>query len=201
WPRPVVRVRFAQLAGCLSQESGVQVRRAVVTHEARTKALAGNRVDFFLSNPSHFLLIRSARCLTGVLATVLSAPEGQSTGSIGGVILARQERDDINMLSDLPDKSIATPGVHYLGGFQSQALELLDAGVDIQRTNRIVRLGNHDRVVRAVLAGDADVGFVRTGIYEELLQENPLLGEALKVINLQELRGYPFVLSTRLYPE
>lgn len=200
-PEPVIRERYAPLAEYLSQESGVQVRLEVLTQEELTKALAANRVDFFLTNPSHFLLIRSERSLTGVLATVLRAREGQSTGSIGGVILARQERDDINMLSDLPDKSIATPGVHYLGGFQSQALELLDAGVDIQRTNRIVRVGNHDRVVRAVLAGDADVGFVRTGIYEELLQENPRLGEALKVINLQELRGYPFVLSTRLYPE
>lgn len=200
-PEPVIRERYAPLADYLSQESGVQVRLEVLTQEELTRSLAANRVDFFLTNPSHFLLIRSERSLTGVLATVIRSWNGQSTGSIGGVILARQERDDINTLKDLRNKSIATPGVHYLGGYQTQALELLDAGLDIQRGNRIVRLGNHDRVVKAVLAGDADVGFVRTGIYEDLFRESPGLAGELKVINRQELRGYPFVLSTRLYPE
>lgn len=53
-----------------------------------------------------------------------------------------------------------------------------------------------------MLSGDTDVGFIRTGIYEELLSENPNLADELKIINPQQLRGgYPFVLSTRLYPE
>ncbi|MFO8140748.1 MAG: diguanylate cyclase, partial [Marinobacter sp.] len=85
--------------------------------------------------------------------------------------------------------------------YQSSALELMDAGVDILRHNRMVHLGNHDRVIRAVLAGDADVGFVRTGVFEELARDNPALMTELKIINRQQLSGFPFVLSTRLYPE
>ncbi len=77
----------------------------------------------------------------------------------------------------------------------------MDAGVDVLRHNRVVHLSSHDRVIRAVQTGDTDIGFIRTGVLEELLLESPDLMAGLKVINQQQLSGYPFVVSTRLYPE
>lgn len=200
-PEAVTRERYSLLADYLSRQTGLEVRLQVFNQDDLNRALAANRVDFFLTNPSHFLVIRSERSLTGVLATLQREWAGQSTGSIGGLILTRAERADINELSDLKGKSIATPGLHYLGGFQTSALELRDAGVDIQRNNRMVHLGNHDRVIRAVITGDTDVGFIRTGIYEELVRDNPRLADELKIINPQTLAGFPFAVSTRLYPE
>nr|BBJ05850.1 hypothetical protein YBY_36990 [Marinobacter nauticus] len=200
-PEPVIQERYSLLAEYLSQETGLEVRLRVFNQDDMNRALASNRVDFFLTNPSHFLMIRSERSLTGVLATLQREWQGRSTGSIGGLILTRAERSDIDRLADLRGKSIATPGIHYLGGFQAAALELRDAGVDILRHNRMVHLGNHDRVIRAVLTGDTDVGFVRTGIYEELIRENPALANKLKMIHVQTLTGFPFSVSTRLYPE
>ncbi|GGC64859.1 hypothetical protein GCM10011362_11440 [Marinobacter halophilus] len=200
-PEPVIQERYAQLADYLSRESGLTVRLQVLNQDAMNRALSANQIDFFLTNPSHFLVIRSDRSLTGVLATVQREWQGQSTGSIGGVILVRAARDDIDGLSDIRGKSIATPGMFFLGGYQSPALELKDAGVDILRYNRMVHLGNHDRVIRAVQAGDVDVGFVRTGVFEELVLDNPALMTELKIINRQRLSGFPFVVSTRLYPE
>lgn len=200
-PEAVTRERYSLLADYLSRQTGLEVRLQVFNQDDLNRALAANRVDFFLTNPSHFLVIRSERSLTGVLATLQREWAGQSTGSIGGLILTRAERADINELSDLKGKSIATPGLHYLGGFQASALELRDAGVDIQRNNRMVHLGNHDRVIRAVITGDTDVGFIRTGIYEELVRDNPRLADELKIINPQTLAGFPFAVSTRLYPE
>lgn len=200
-PEPVIQERYSLLAEYLSQETGLEVRLRVFNQDDMNRALASNRVDFFLTNPSHFLVIRSERSLTGVLATLQREWQGRSTGSIGGLILTRAERSDIDRLADLRGKSIATPGIHYLGGFQAAALELRDAGVDILRHNRMVHLGNHDRVIRAVLTGDTDVGFVRTGVYEELTRENPALADELKMIHVQSLAGFPFAVSTRLYPE
>lgn len=200
-PEPIIQERYAQLADYLSSESGLTVGLQVLNQDDMNRALAANQIDFFLTNPSHFLVIRSDRSLTGVLATVQRKWQGQSTGSIGGVILARAARDDIDELTDIRGKSIATPGMYFLGGYQAPALELMDAGVDILRNNRMVHLGNHDRVVRAVLAGDADVGFVRTGVFEELVLDNPALMTELKIINRQQLSGFPFLVSTRLYPE
>ncbi|MBE0487392.1 diguanylate cyclase, partial [Marinobacter sp.] len=200
-PDPVIQERYTLLADYLSRETGLQVQLQALNQEDLNRALASNRVDFFLTNPSHFLLIRSERSLTGVLATLHREWDGQVTGSIGGLILTRANRNDINVLTDLKGKSIATPGVHFMGGFQAPALELREAGVDIQRNNRMVHLGNHDRVIRAILIGDTDVGFIRSGVYEELVRENPRLADELKIINPQQLAGFPFAVSTRLYPE
>ncbi|ERS82495.1 diguanylate cyclase [Marinobacter sp. EVN1] len=200
-PDNVINERYQPLADYLTLETGLPVNLRVFNQDDMNRALAANQIDFFLTNPSHFLVIRSERSLTGALATLGRNWQGETTGSIGGVIIARAEREDINRLQDLEKKSIATPGLTYLGGYQAQALELVNAGVDVRRHNRMVFLGNHDRVIRSVLSGDTDVGFIRTGIYEELLSENPNLAGELKIINPQQLRGYPFVLSTRLYPE
>ncbi|HAZ88066.1 MAG TPA: diguanylate cyclase, partial [Marinobacter adhaerens] len=165
------------------------------------RAIAANRLDFFLTNPSHFLLIRSERSLTGVLATLVRRSGQSATGSLGGVIFTRAERDDIEQLADIRDKTIASPGVHFLGGYQTQVLELMDAGIDIRRVNLIRFMGTHDRVVRSVLSGYADVGFIRTSILEQMAQEDPDLFTKVKVLNRQRLAGFPYVVSTRLYPE
>ena len=200
-PDSVLQERYQPLTDYLSRETGISVRLEVLNQENMSRAIAANRLDFFLTNPSHFLLIRSERSLTGVLATLVRRSGQSATGSLGGVIFTRAERDDIEQLADIRDKTIASPGVHFLGGYQTQVLELMDAGIDIRRVNLIRFMGTHDRVVRSVLSGDADVGFIRTSILEQMAQEDPDLFTRVKVLNRQRLAGFPYVVSTRLYPE
>ncbi|TYC57056.1 PhnD/SsuA/transferrin family substrate-binding protein [Marinobacter sp. BW6] len=200
-PDHVLQERYQPLTDYLSRETGITIRLEVLNQENMSRAIAANRLDIFLTNPSHFLLIRSERSLTGVLATLVRRSGESSTASLGGVVFTRAGRDDIEHLADLHDKTIASPGVHFLGGYQTQVLELLDAGIDIRRVNLIRFLGTHDRVVRSVLSGDADVGFIRTSILEQLAQADPDLFTRVKVLNRQRLSGFPYVVSTRLYPE
>jgi len=200
-PDNIIRERFEPLARYLSREVGAEVRLVVLSQDNMNRAVAANELDFFLTNPSHLLLIRSERSLTGVLATLVRRSGDQSTSSLGGVIFTGSQRQDINSLEDLRSKSIASPGMHFLGGYQTQVLELQDAGIDIRKVNLIRFLGTHDRVVRAVLSGDADVGFVRTSILEQMAKANPDLFAQIKILNRQELAGFPYVVSTRLYPE
>ncbi len=200
-PDDLLRERYQPLTDYLSRETGIQIELEILNQENMSRAIAANRLDFFLTNPSHFLLIRSERSLTGVLATLVRRSGQSATGSLGGVIFTRAERDDIKQLADIRDKTIASPGVHFLGGYQTQVLELMDAGIDIRRVNLIRFMGTHDRVVRSVLSGDADVGFIRTSILEQLAQEDPDLLTRVKVLNRQRLAGFPYVVSTRLYPE
>ncbi|WP_417567124.1 diguanylate cyclase domain-containing protein [Marinobacter sp.] len=200
-PDNIVRERFEPLARYLSREVGAEVRLVVLSQDNMNRAVAANDLDFFLTNPSHFLLIRSERSLTGVLATLVRRSGDHSTSSLGGVIFTGAQRQDINSLEDLRSKSIASPGMHFLGGYQTQVLELQDAGIDIRKVNLVRFLGTHDRVVRAVLSGDADVGFVRTSILEQMAKANPDLFSQIKILNGQELAGFPYVVSTRLYPE
>ncbi|MFY3774577.1 diguanylate cyclase domain-containing protein [Marinobacter salsuginis] len=200
-PDHVLQQRYQPLTEYLSRETGIRIELEILNQENMSRAIAANRLDFFLTNPSHFLLIRSERSLTGVLATLVRRSGESSTASLGGVIFTKAGRDDIKDLADLHDKTIASPGVHFLGGYQTQLLELLDAGIDIRRVNLIRFLGTHDRVVRSVLSGDADVGFVRTSILEQMAQTDPHLFTRVKVLNRQRLAGFPYVVSTRLYPE
>ena len=200
-PDSVLQDRYQPLTDYLSRETGIQIELEILNQENMSRAIAANRLDFFLTNPSHFLLIRSERSLTGVLATLVRRSGESSTTSLGGVIFAKAERDDIQDLADIRNKTIASPGVHFLGGYQTQVLELLDAGIDIRRVNLIRFLGTHDRVVRSVLSGDADVGFIRTSILEQMAQADPDLFTRVKVLNRQRLSGFPYVVSTRLYPE
>ncbi|SFR47597.1 PAS domain S-box-containing protein/diguanylate cyclase (GGDEF) domain-containing protein [Marinobacter gudaonensis] len=200
-PDTILQERYAPLADYLSEQVGVEFRLEVLNQDAMNRAVAANQVDLFLTNPSHFLQIRSERSLSGVLATLIRRSDNVSTTSLGGVIITRADRSDIESLEDLPGKIIASPGIHFLGGYQAQVLELKDAGIDIRRQNLVRYLDTHDRVVRSVLSGDSDVGFIRTAILEQMEHEIPDLFDQIKVLNRQELSEFPFVVSTRLYPE
>lgn len=200
-PADIMIQRYQPLTDYLSDQTGLEVRLSVYDQEGMGKAITGNQVDFFLTNPSHFMIVRSEKSLSGVLATLIRQHGGVSTMSLGGVILVPARRQDINSLADVRHRVVLTPGSHFLGGYQAQALELLEAGVDLNRHSTVVPVGGHDRVIDGLLAGDGDVGFVRTGILEELSASRPGIAEQFRVINRQQLRGYPFIASTRLYPE
>nr|WP_251068112.1 diguanylate cyclase [Marinobacter sp. C7] len=200
-PAPIMYERYQPLADYLTGRIGIPVKLQVLDQEQMRKALASNQLDFFLTNPSQFLVIRSERSLTGVLATLVRRYGEAETASLGGVIFTSADRDEIASLADVHGKTVASPGRHFLGGFQAQALELKEAGVDVFRDNRIKLVRSHDRVIRSVLAGAAEVGFVRTGILEELAEGDGSLLSRIKILNRQNLIGFPYVVSTRLYPE
>ncbi|MEN9629298.1 MAG: hypothetical protein RJA10_2525, partial [Pseudomonadota bacterium] len=65
----------------------------------------------------------------------------------------------------------------------------------------LLHTGSLQAVVDAVRKGQAEIGFVRTGLLEELAAQGALAAGELRVLNPQRLADYPFQLSTRLYPE
>jgi len=201
-PKPVMEERYRPLTDYLTARlDGVKVSLHILELEEMEEALAQQRLDLIMTNPSHYMIIRSNNHLTGALATLTSYENNLATASLGGVIITRAERSDINTLADLKGLRIAAPGTKYLGGFQTQALELMDAGVALPVDEQLVITGRHDNVVDAVLAGEVDAGFIRTGILERLAEEKGLDRQRLKVINPQPLTGFPYAVSTRLYPE
>lgn len=201
-PKPIMVERYQPLADYLSaQLPNATVELRVLEQDELEQSMAQHQLDLVLTNPSHYLIVRSRDSLGGVLATVISREDGAPIESLGGVIIARAERTDLNTLTDLHGQRVGIPGLHYLGGYQTQALELLDAGLDPERAIERVVLGRHDSVVTAVLGGEVDVGFVRTGILESLAAAGQIDPSGLKVINPQALAGFPYAISTRLYPE
>lgn len=200
-PKVVLEVRYQPLADYLSRElGGVEVRLRVLDQDEIEQALARNELDLVFTNPSHYVLIRSQFNLTGALATLVSQDLGVPSSRLGGLIITRDD-NGVERIEQLRGRRIAVPGMKYLGGYQTQAYELLQAGLIVPGDADFVVVGSHDAVVNAVLAGEADAGFIRSGLIEQLRAEGTVDTGRLRIVNAQEHPGFPSVVSTRLYPE
>ncbi len=155
-PKPVIEARYKPLADYLSSQlKGTQVKLEVMEREEMEEAVAMNRLDLVLTNPSHYLILRSKNTLTGALATIVSHEAGQSTNSLGGVIITLPNRRDITQLKDLKNQRIAIPGFKFFGGYQAQSYELFQMGIDLPSQASLIEVGTHDAVIQAVQSGKA----------------------------------------------
>lgn len=165
-------------------------------------AIARRTVDFVLTNPAHYVLMTYRNGLSSPLATLVARENGLALAKFGGVIFTRADRADLTSLESLRDRAVAAVSKGSLGGYQAQAMELLDHGMRIPEDIRLLETDMpQDRVVRAVLDGRADAGFVRTGVLEDMASEGKVDLARLKVLARKQATGFPLLLSTRLYPE
>lgn len=163
------------------------------------EAVRRTQVDVVITQPAEYVRMAHQNGLSSPLATLLSSYEGRPVRVFGGAIVAHADRGDINVLSDLQDKRIATPDTDSFAGYQLQRYVL---HVHRIAMGPVLETGqSHDTAVDALLQGKADVAFVRTGLIEHMVKEGRLKAGQLKVINAQELSGYPYAVSTGLYPE
>ena len=182
------------------QVSGFKVKLAILDNGELRTALRKHQLDFVLVNPSLYEIIRNENSLTGAIATVQRERDGEFTTSLGGVVFTLASRSDIQTLHSLKGKWVAVPSQSNMGAYRIPLYEMAKDGVD-KETVHFVTEGNNDSVVSAVLSGKADVGFVRTGILESWIDSGKLQANQIKVIHARQLKGYPYMLSTALYPE
>ena len=201
-PKEVLERRYQPLADYLGSQLGtMRIELRVLTQDEIEQALKKKQLDLVFTNPSHYTQLRLQNSFTGALATLVSLESGHPTSYLGGVILARPDVRGINSLADLRDRNIAIPGTRFLGGYQTQAFELQQAGIHLPDDASLDVLGSHDAVIEALLAGKAEVGFVRTGILEEMALEGKLAPDRLRVLHPQFPPNFPYAVSTRIYPE
>ncbi len=165
-----------------------------------TKAVIGRQVDFVITNPGHYIELELDGHLSRLATRRMSSPQGV-LDTFGGTAITRPDRIDINRYTDLAGKRILIPSKSSLGGWQVHLREAMAQGVDLRTDASIVELKNHRKVVEAILEGQADAGFVRSDLIEELLTEGMLRLDDLKVVDNKTEPAYPYLLSTHLYPE
>jgi PAS domain S-box-containing protein len=202
-PKPETLTRFQPLVKQLEKELPNQkVNVEVFSYPELETALAADRLDFVLTNPGHYVQLRHQHHLSGALATLIEQEGGHSISSFGGVIFTLRDRADIVRLEHLKGKRISIVGTGSLGGYQAQAFELLQVGVHLPKDAGLVVTGMpHDMAVQAVFDGRADAGMVRTGVLEEMVKEGKLDLGRLKILNQKKTADFPYVTSTRLYPQ
>lgn len=202
-PKPVAQARWQPLADYLSRSlDGYTITLLVLDQQELQLALDQNRLDMVFSNASHLVQLRQKNALTGALATLVDLQDGQPVASLGGVIFTRVDRHDLQSLQDLKGKKVAAFSASgSLGSYPVPIYELQKAGVRADQLQMLFTGAPQDRVVQAVLEGTVDAGFVRTGLLERMATRTALDLTQIKVLNPQQLPGFPFLVSTDLYPE
>ncbi|MDW7733399.1 MAG: sensor histidine kinase [Methanolobus sp.] len=169
-----------------------------MNYEEITYSVANDEVDFVLTDPLMYVELESSYGINRI-ATLKNTWHGGVYTEYGSVILTRSDRGDINELEDIKGKSVMAVNEHSLGGFW---IAVRTSGVDYNKDFSDLTFGNtHDTVVYAVRDRDVDVGIIRTDILERMEAEGSINLSDFKVINSQQVEGFPFLLSTDLYPE
>ncbi len=164
-------------------------------------AIENGSVDFFLVNSSMFVTAKVKYGASSV-ATMVNSRQGKALKSFGGVILTYIDRDDIKTLADIKGKKFMAVKDSSFGGWQMAYKEFLDKGINPMEDFASVQFGGkHDNVVFAVQNGEVDAGTVRTDTLERMAAAGDIDLSEFKIIDAKAHPGFPFVVSTSLYPE
>jgi PAS domain S-box-containing protein len=178
-----------------------QLELLALTYPELESAIREKRVDFVLTQPGHYITLTQREGLLSPLATLIETQGGNPVSALGGVILTRSDEKNIQNLTDLAGKRIATSSTESLGSYQAQAYELMLRGIDLSTDARIVETGQpQDRAIQQLLDGQVDAAFVRTGLIEAMAKEQKLDIRRLRVVNARE-DDFSLAHSTRLYPQ
>ncbi len=202
-PADVTQQRWQPLADYLNETvKGLNIELRALNFPALEEAIARSEIDFVLTNPAHYVQLSQRDQLSSPLATMINLVDGTPARNFGGVLLVPDHREDLRRPADLKNQVVATVSLQSLGGFQAQALELRNHDIDVFRDVTLLETGMpHDAAAYALVNGEADAAFVRTGVLEALVSEGRLEPRAVRVLNPQSRQDFPFALSTAIYPE
>lgn len=159
------------------------------------------RLDFILTNSGHYVNLREKFPMQA-LASLRNKGNGQSLDHFGSVLFTQRGRSDIRSFQDLQGKTLAAVSRQAFGGFQTVIHEMRQQGMQPLKTINMVYLGfPQDQIAQFVALGKVDAGIVRTGVLESLHESGVLDLAVFNIINPQQSAGFPFLHSTKLYPE
>jgi phosphate/phosphite/phosphonate ABC transporter binding protein len=166
-------------------------------------AVAGQRVDFTITNSSMYVSLESHYGNTRI-ATMKINMVGLGLTKFGGVLFCRSDRDDIQSVKDLKGKRFMAVDKKSFGGWHMAWRYLLDHDIDPNKDFKEFAIGGtHDAVVLAVLNKTVDAGTVRTSILEQMAQEGKIRLDQFRVLDdkSQTASGFSHHRTTALYPE
>ncbi|MBN2865471.1 MAG: diguanylate cyclase [Thiotrichales bacterium] len=202
-PKPVEEAKWQPLVNYLNQHvPGLEFKLIPLNYGELEDAIARKNVDFVFTNSAHYVQLAYSTKMSSPLVTLINKKSGQVVRSFGGTILVKNDNNAIQTLKDLQGKTIATPSIKSFGGFEMQAFELLQVGINIDEDITIIQTTMpHDKAVQSLITNQADAAFVRSGVLESLEKSGDIKPNQFRVLNAQNQANFPFLTSTRLYPE
>lgn len=168
-----------------------------------TERAGSGEFHFVLTNPSSYVELNE---LYGAKALVTLNNKRVNTAQsrFGSVVFTHARNSEILNFSSMNGKSLMAVSEPAFGGWRVAWLEMLKQGFDPYKDFKSVSFAEsrtQPEVVMAVLEGKADIGVVRTDLLERLEAEGKIDMRFLRIINNQDIKDFPFFLSTALYPE
>lgn len=165
------------------------------------RAIAEHRVDLVITNPGYYVTMEAEFGLSRI-ATLAAANVRSPERAIGSVVLARADRSDLPDLAALSGRRVAAVAPDAFGGWLVAAGELKQRGLDPASDLAVRFMGlPMNNIVDAVRRGEVDAGIVRTCLLEQLLDEEYLRPDDLRVVGARQEEGFPCATSTPLYPD
>lgn len=163
--------------------------------------IRNGKVDFLFANTMVYVNYENKYGLTRI-ATLLNmnTTGGDGLNRYGGVIFTRSDNDSVNSLKQTEGRRFGAVVEESFGGWVMAYEALLQNGIDRSDID-LHFLGTQDAVIDAVLKGDMDVGTVRTDMIERMVEERRIDLSSIKVLSPRHYEGFPYLVSTNLYPE
>ncbi|AUL98762.1 sensor histidine kinase [Rhodocyclaceae bacterium] len=175
-----------------------QISLVRLDHRSLREAAARGDIDFLITNPGHYVELEAALGASRIL-TLDSPPAHTPARAIGSTVVALTNRDDLHTLADLRGKRLAIVTPEGFGGYQVLWRELAESGIDPGNDLADLKVVGlpMTNVFRALEAGQADAGIVRTC----LLENRPTWRETFRVVGARDEADFPCATSSRLYPD
>jgi ABC-type phosphate/phosphonate transport system substrate-binding protein len=195
--------RWGPTAQYLSQSiSDHSFKIVPLTLEGMLSRVEQDRLDFILTNTGNYVVLENAFGISR-LATLKVRQFAADFTQFGAVIITRRGHPDLNQLEDIAGHSLMAVSEEAFGGFQMAWRELIDVGIDPFEDLQSLQFAGfpQDDIVHAVIAGEVDAGTVRSGTIERMAADGLIDIEQIRVLGSRDSKSFPFLHSTRLYPE
>jgi len=160
------------------------------------KLIQDGTIDFVISPPAMYVDIE----VTLGASKILTLVKQNNITQFGSVIIANKS-SNITSLNHINSKTrISAVAPLGFGGWLIGYDTLKNNKINFQEKN-IIFFGTQEKVLNAVLNNEADIGIIRTGILEDLQSKKLLNTKDLTILNQQYYKDFPFIISTKLYPE
>ena len=159
-------------------------------------------IEFIITNPGNYIELEADFGVSR-LATLKTKNQNKKSNQFGAVIFTRQDRDDIQSLQDIKNKSFMGVSKKAFGGFQIAWMEFKNNKINPFKDFSSLEFSGlpQDKIVYAVLNGQVDAGTVRTTTLERMAAEGLIDLKQFKILNRKSDHHFPFIHSSQLYPE
>ncbi len=183
-----INKKIGILSEYLSQKTGLKIEPVVTSDFSQYEnKIKNGSIDFGYENPLVYTLVSDRH------EVIVS-----DKNKFRGIIIARTD-SGISTLEDLRGKKVSIVGLRSAGGYLSQKLTLMEAGIHVDTDCNIIEAvdNKQENVILSVYAREADAGFIRESALHKV--DKFIAVSQIKIIkNCEMIPGWAFSIKKTL---